>query len=105
MDNTNIGAAVTTSPYSAVLDTTTYDGVHSLTAIATDSGSNIVNSAPVSVTVNNGPAPPTGTAFVTSFSLGVPRNNFTGWVGDAIHRRILSNECHCSRAALRDGQQ
>ena len=82
VDNTNLGSPVTASPYSTVLDTTKLtNGPHSLTAIATDSANNNVASAPVNITVNNAAPPPAGTPLVTSFTLGGPGNNFTGFVG------------------------
>ena len=57
VDNVNQGPAVTTSPYSIALDTTKLNnGVHSLTAVATDSANNSATSPAVSVTVNNNPA-------------------------------------------------
>ena len=52
VDNVNQGAAVTSSPYSMVLDSTKLsNGAHSITAIATDSANNNVVSAPVGVPV------------------------------------------------------
>ena len=56
VDSVNLGAPMTTSPYSIVLDTTKLtNGTHSLTAIATDSNGNSSTSAPVSIKVNNNP--------------------------------------------------
>jgi len=54
VDGTNLGAAVTTAPYSKSLSTTTLaNGTHTLTAIATDTSNNKATSAAVSITVNN----------------------------------------------------
>jgi len=50
--------------------------------VASDGSGGTVTSAPVSVTVNNGP-PPTGTAFVTGFGTSATRADFTGFVGMA----------------------
>jgi hypothetical protein len=60
LDGTNVGSAVTTTPYSISWDTTTTsNGTHSLTANATDTSGNSATSASVTVTVSNasGPAP------------------------------------------------
>ena len=55
VDNVNQGAPVTTSPYSISLDTTKLsNGVHSLTAVATDSLNIPTTSGAISITVNNG---------------------------------------------------
>jgi hypothetical protein len=54
VDGSNLGAAVTSVPYSASLNTTTLtNGAHTLTAIATDTSNNKATSAGVSITVNN----------------------------------------------------
>ena len=51
---TPLGAPVTTSPYTIVLDSTKLtNGPHSLIAVATDSANNTTTSAPVSITVAN----------------------------------------------------
>ena len=82
VDNTNQAAPVTTSPYSIVLDTTTLpNGVHTLSAVATDSSNNTVTSAPVSITVGNTGPPPSGTPLITGFTSGGLRNNFSGGFG------------------------
>ena len=68
VDGNNIGAAVTTSPYTVQLDTATLtNAAHSLTAVATDSTGTSTTSAAVSITVSN-PAPP-------SVSITQPANN------------------------------
>jgi hypothetical protein len=61
IDGSNLGAADSTAPYSASLNTTTLaNGKHSLTAIATDTSNNKITSTAVSITVNNGNnTPPT----------------------------------------------
>src|SRR5580700_8492413 len=54
VDGSNLGAAVTTTPYSASLNTTTLaNGKHTLTAVATDTSNNKATSAAVSITANN----------------------------------------------------
>src|ERR1019366_10316088 len=82
VDGVNQGAAGATSPYSLALDTTKLNnGMRSLTAVLTDSASNIVTSAPVGVPVANGGVPAAGTALVTGFVPGAARNNYSGWFG------------------------
>src|SRR6266540_1554890 len=64
LDGANLGAEVTTSPYSISWDTTTAaEGSHTLTAIARDAAGNAPTSAPVTVTVTTGSTPPTATRF------------------------------------------
>lgn len=59
LDGNALAAPLTQSPYQISWDTTTAsNGTHTLTAIATDSAGNTVTSAPVTITVSNGPAPP-----------------------------------------------
>jgi len=54
VDGSNLGAAATTTAYSASLNTTTLaNGKHTLTAVATDTSNNKATSAAVSITVNN----------------------------------------------------
>jgi hypothetical protein len=54
LDNANIGAAVTTAPYSYSWNTrTSTNGTHTLRAIATDTSNNSATSASVTVTVSN----------------------------------------------------
>jgi hypothetical protein len=54
VDGSNLGAAVTSTPYSVSLNTTTLtNAAHTLTAIATDTSNNKTTSAGVSITVNN----------------------------------------------------
>ena len=82
VDNANQGAAVTTSPYSITLDATKLSsGTHTITAIATDSLNNSTTSAPVSVTVKTNSGTGGGPGFVTGFTPGTIRNNFTGLIG------------------------
>ena len=61
VDGSNIGAAVTSAPYSSSLNTKTLSaGKHSLTAVATDAAKNKATSPAVSITVNNSTGnPPT----------------------------------------------
>jgi len=54
LDGVNLGAAVTSSPYTVSWDTTTAsNGVHSLSAQARDAAGNVGNAVPVAVTVSN----------------------------------------------------
>ena len=54
VDGASLGAADTTAPYSASLNTTSLaNGKHTLTAVATDTSKNKATSAAVSITVNN----------------------------------------------------
>jgi hypothetical protein len=67
------GVAVTTAPYSISWDTTgTSNGSHTLTAMAQDTAGNRTTSAPVTVTVFNGPPPDTTppTVAITSPAAG-----------------------------------
>src|SRR6266446_1162371 len=60
LDGANLGAAVTTPPYSISWNTTTATNAsHSLTAQAFDAAGNMGSSAPVTVTVSNDKTPPT----------------------------------------------
>jgi chitodextrinase len=61
LDNANLGAQVTTAPYSTSWNTTaTTDGTHFLVAVAQDSQGNLTASSSVNVTVSNvaGGTPP-----------------------------------------------
>jgi Bacterial Ig domain/Fibronectin type III domain len=65
IDNQIIGVADTSSPYSAILDSTKYtNGTHALTAKGYDAANNIGTSATITISVNNAVAdttPPTVT--------------------------------------------
>jgi len=80
----------TTAPYSVPWDTTTAsNGSHTLTAVARDAAGNSATSAPVTVTVSNGPPPPPAavkryeeTDASVSFSSGwVQDNGWFAWSG------------------------
>jgi hypothetical protein len=59
VDGANLGAADTSSPYSATWNAlTATPGQHTLTAVATDTDGNTTTSSPVNVNVDNG-SPPT----------------------------------------------
>ncbi|HMF95665.1 MAG TPA: Ig-like domain-containing protein [Vicinamibacterales bacterium] len=59
LDNVNVGAEQTTSPYSIAWNTVgVANGPHNLTAVARDSSNNTATSAVVTVTVTNDTAPP-----------------------------------------------
>jgi predicted RNA-binding protein with PIN domain len=63
LDGVNGGAEATTAPYSVSWNTATAsNGSHIITAVARDAAGNRTTSAPVTVTVANGP-PPTGKRF------------------------------------------
>lgn|ERR1017187_3989035 len=54
VDGSNVGAALTASPYTSTLDSTTLsEGAHSITAAVTDSAGNTSTSAAVSIIVSN----------------------------------------------------
>jgi YD repeat-containing protein len=56
VDGAALGAEDITDPYSAAWDTTAVtDGSHALTAVARDAAGNTTTSAPITVTVSNGP--------------------------------------------------
>jgi len=60
LDGGDLGAAVTTPPYSVTWNTkTATNAAHSLTALAFDAAGNLGSSAPVTVTVSNDTTPPT----------------------------------------------
>ena len=61
LDSLNLGSEDTSSPFSALWNTTLYsDGLHTLTARARDATGNQTTSSPVSVTVDNSSPPPPG---------------------------------------------
>jgi hypothetical protein len=72
VDSGNIGAPITTAPYSYSLNTTTLaDGTHVLTAVATDTSGNTATSSGVTVAVNNAsPAPSISSLNPTSGLVG-----------------------------------
>jgi hypothetical protein len=75
LDGANLGAEDTSAPYSVSWNTTgVADGSHTLTAIARDAAGNTQTSAPVTVTVSNGPAPDTTPP---SVSITSPANGAT----------------------------
>jgi hypothetical protein len=79
LDAANLGAEVTSSPYSVSWATTgAASGSHTLTAVARDTANNTATSSPVAVTVSNAPPPalsindivagPTSAVFTVSLS-------------------------------------
>jgi chitodextrinase len=72
LDGNNLGVPITTAPYSTVWDTTgVSNGIHTLTAVATDTSNNSTTATSITVTVNNpDTTPPT-------VSLTAPTNNAT----------------------------
>lgn len=70
VDGSNLGAADTTAPYSASLNTTTLaNGKHNVSAVATDTSNNKATSPAVSITVNN-TTPPAVAVSITSPASG-----------------------------------
>ena len=60
LDGASLGPEVTSSPYAITWDATAAaNGPHTLTAVARDAANNVATAAPVTVIVNNPPAPPT----------------------------------------------
>jgi hypothetical protein len=75
LDGANLGAEVTTAPYSISWDTTTAsNGSHTLTAVARDAAGNTAASAGVTVTVSNGG----GGGTTTRFEETSPAITYTG---------------------------
>src|SRR5437870_2542616 len=70
LDGANLGAEVTTAPYSTAWDTSTAaNGSHSLTAVARDAAGNTATATAVTVTVSNASIPP-GLVAAYSFNQG-----------------------------------
>src|SRR5262249_18182928 len=72
-DGMALGAEDTSAPFSISVDTTgSSNGPHAITAVARDAAGNTTTSAPVTVTVANGPAPDTTppTVSITSPATG-----------------------------------
>ena len=70
LDGANLGAEVTTAPYSTAWDTSTAaNGSHSLTAVARDAAGNTATATAVTVTVSNSNIPP-GLVAAYSFNQG-----------------------------------
>ena len=96
LDDANLGAEITTPPYTFTWNTTTVaNGTHTLTAVARDVAGNIATSAPESVTAANGdtlpPSTPTSltaTAVSSSqiFLVWSPSTDNVGVVGYKIFR-------------------
>ena len=71
VDGNPVTAPVASSPYTTTWDSTTAsNGPHVVTAVATDANGNIVTSSPISITVNNAPAPLPTTVSLTAPSGG-----------------------------------
>ena len=84
LDGVNLGAADTTSPYSTSWSTTqATNGVHSLTAVATNSSNLTTTSIPVSVTVQNQTVPTPPTVALTSPSNGATVSGSTAITANA----------------------
>jgi DNA-binding beta-propeller fold protein YncE len=107
LDGAPLGAAVTSSPYQVLWNTTQgSDGIHVLTASTTDENLNVATSSPVSVTVQNtitNPVPTTTSLSPTStaagggnFTLAVNGTNFIAsssvlWNGSARATTFISS--------------
>jgi hypothetical protein len=71
LDNVNLGAEVTSSPYSVLWNTLpANNGLHSLTARARDAAGNQATSGAVSVTVKNSTSTPAGLVAAYNFNEG-----------------------------------
>ena len=71
LDGVNLGADLTTAPYTISWNTTTgSNGTHNLTAIARDTSHNVATSAVVQVTVNNTVVPTAGLIGYWNFDEG-----------------------------------
>ena len=82
LDNVNLGAAITSAPFTIMLDTAGLtNGSHTLQAIATDSNNKTVSSSPVTFNVSNSAPPPAGTPLLGAVIPGTARNNATGLFG------------------------
>jgi len=85
LDGVNLGAADTTAPYAATWDTTTAtNGVHTLTAVATNGANLSTTSTAVTVTVNNVVTPPVTPAnLISNPSFETATNGLPNdWTGD-----------------------
>ena len=83
LDGANLGAPVTTAPYTMTWDTSTaMAGSHSLTAVASDAAANATTSAAVTVTIGGGGSAPTVT-------ITTPHNG--DWVGGSTHIVAVAN--------------
>ncbi len=97
VDGVNQGTALSTSPYSGVLDTTKLsNGSHTLTAVVIDSASNTATSPPVTVTVSNPPtvtitAPASGASVSgASVNVTVTANSALGTTISSVQFKIDS---------------
>jgi hypothetical protein len=82
VNGANQGSPATAAPFGLTFNTTTLgNGSETLSATASDGNGGTAHSLPVAVNVNNTSPPPAGTPFVTAFSAGAVRNNYTGFAG------------------------
>jgi hypothetical protein len=114
LDNQPLGAPVTAAPYAIQWNTTTTsNGPHTLTAVATDTANNSATSSPVTVTVQN-PAPPmtcfvmqgpwsahgTGTVTTPSFRTAAPGEVLLAFVSADGPASALSQSAKVSGGGL-----
>ena len=79
VDGAALGAEDTAAPYTVSWNTTSAgDGPHTLTAVARDAAGNVAGSAPVTVTVANGSAPPASGRFEEGSATLAPSGAWTG---------------------------
>src|SRR5437016_1513578 len=80
VDGANVGAQLTTAPYSLSLNTTTLsNATHSLTAVAQDPSGNVGTSGAVTITVSNATAGLPTLIYSTAVPLGIPSgSSFNG---------------------------
>ncbi|HYL85139.1 MAG TPA: Ig-like domain-containing protein [Candidatus Angelobacter sp.] len=80
VDGANVGAQLTTAPYSLSLNTTSLsNATHSLTAVAQDPSGNVGTSTTVTITVSNATAGLPTLIFSTAVPLAIPSGN--SWNG------------------------
>ncbi len=85
LDGANLGAQDTMTPYAIAWDTTTVaNGVHTLSAVASDGAGNVSTAPPITVTVANIVIPPPPSRTVVLHAADVPASSLVGnWVRSA----------------------
>ena len=110
IDGANIGAADVSAPYSLAWDsTTTANGNHTITAVATNTASLSTTSAAVAVTVSNTVTPPTPPPATTNLIVNPSVEDGsiapTSWTGDGYgtnsHTTSYENSGHSGTKSLK----